>query len=395
MISKHFTVLILLMLLFASSLHAQLKVGQKAPEIFITEWIKNTPKSKDLSGKFVVIDFWATWCAPCLESMPHMNNIIDKNKSRTNLVFLALTDEKKPKVDWLLKRVPISAAVVSDNTRKTLDAFKIKNIPTCVVIDDNNEIKWIGHSAELTDEIIEKILSREDPNSIKDDKPATPEQVTKIADSVSKRYGTYFMDSEVKDYFNFGPLTVEKAVMNFYDGNRIMVIGSSLKEELAKYFQVSSNQIVLPAELAGKRISYLYKTKETRKDDNLRDLILQQLNLKFALADSLIEVMQLEVVNKKLLNKFAAEPVASASHTSASKTYAAVSNAKFADLKTEIEDAFNTIVVLKDQSKFSNKLSLTIRIDNLDNLKASLLASGIEVSTVKKSLPVYRFQIVR
>jgi len=323
-----------------------------------------------------------------------MNNIVEKYESRKDLVFLALTDEKKSKVDLLLKRVPFSAAVVSDDTRKTMDAFKITQIPTCVIIDDKNEIKWVGHSAKLTDEILEKILNRQDPATIKDEKPITPEQITKIADSISKRYGTYFMDDEVKEYFNFAPLTVEKAVMDFSNGNKIMVIGYSLKDQLARYFHISSNQIVLPAELANKRISYIYKTKETRKDDKLRDLILQQLNLKFTVADSLIEVMQLDVVDKKLFSKLAADPIASVSHASSSKSFAAVSNGKFGALKTEIEDAFNTIVVLKDEQDFAKKLSLTVKIDNIENLKASLMACGIEASTVKKSLPTYRFQTI-
>ncbi|RZK68953.1 MAG: redoxin domain-containing protein [Pedobacter sp.] len=154
MLSIRITAFLFGILSFVNLSNAQVKVGEKAPELVIKEWIKNVPKSKDLKGKFIVIDFWATWCAPCLETVPHFNKLIEQNKSRNDLVFLALTDEKRDKVDFLLKRVSFSAAVVSDPSRKIFDDYKIDRIPTCVIIDDKNQIKWVGHSGILNNEMI-------------------------------------------------------------------------------------------------------------------------------------------------------------------------------------------------------------------------------------------------
>lgn len=190
-------VLIFIILSCVSLLQAQIKSGEQAPELLIKDWIKNVPDDRNLEGKFIVIDFWATWCAPCLETVPHMNKLVEQNRSRKDLVFLALTDEKKDIVNPLLKRVSFSAAVVSDPTRKIFDDYKINQIPTCVIIDDKRLIKWVGHPSKLNNEIIQNILNRENPELLAIDKNPTPERSSRVADSLSKRYGTYFNDDEI------------------------------------------------------------------------------------------------------------------------------------------------------------------------------------------------------
>lgn len=396
MFRKKLCILVFGMLSSIVSVRAQLKPGDKAPTISITSWIKNVPENKDLQGKFIVLDFWATWCAPCLETVPHMNKLVEKNKARQNLVFLAITDENKEKVDQILQRVPytFSAAVVNDVTRRALDGFQIKEIPTCVIIDDNRRIQWIGHPSNLNNEIIEKILNRENPSSVDLNKKYSTVQLAKIADSVHRQYVTYFKDEQIKEYFNFGPLTVEKAILEFKTPNRVMVIGYNAAEELSKFLDVSRNQIILPAQLVNARISYIYKTRETRDDEKLRDLILQRLNLKFKKVDSLMEVMQLEVVDSKMLKEFTSESSFKTERTSSSESYIGISNGSFSKLRTAIENVFNMKIVLKDEKKFSKKMSMTVRKDNLDNLKASLRTYGIEVSFIKKPIKTYKFEFV-
>ena len=62
-------------LLFTSYLYAQEKliVGDKAPKINITDYVLNVPKDKNLENKYIILEFWATWCAPCLNAVPHIN----------------------------------------------------------------------------------------------------------------------------------------------------------------------------------------------------------------------------------------------------------------------------------------------------------------------------------
>lgn len=386
--------LVFCLLFIVQSSKAQIKVGEKAPELLIKEWIKNVPKSKDLKGKFIIIDFWATWCAPCLETVPHFNKLVEQNKSRNDLVFLALTDEKKDKVNFLLKKISFSAAVVSDPSRKIFDDYKIDKIPTCVIIDDKSQVKWVGHSGILNNEIIQNVLNREDPNVLAQDKNPTPQRISKVADSLAKRYNTYFKDDEIKEYFNFGPLTIDKAIVQVFTGEKRLTIGFKLKDEFSQLLKISANQIILPQKFINTRISYIYKTKERRIDSNLVNLLLSNLSLKYKKVDTLIEVMELSVVDKNLLKKFAAQDVASVSRLSTSESYIGVLQSRFSFIKSQIEEAFDTIVMLKNEKDFEDKLNLTIRRDNLENLKSSLKGYGIEVSFVKKPTKAYVFETI-
>ena len=66
--------------------------GQKPPELQVKEWL-NTEENytfKKLKGKIVLIDFWATWCRPCVQAMPHLQKVWEKYKDK-GLVVIAIS----------------------------------------------------------------------------------------------------------------------------------------------------------------------------------------------------------------------------------------------------------------------------------------------------------------
>ena len=66
---KNFSIALFLSIL-TTSLFAQkeLSVGETVPSIIIEKWIANAPQNKDFRNKAIVLEFWATWCAPCVGS---------------------------------------------------------------------------------------------------------------------------------------------------------------------------------------------------------------------------------------------------------------------------------------------------------------------------------------
>ena len=142
----------------------ELKVGDNAPTINITDYISNIPSDKNFKNKFILLEFWATWCGPCLEQVPHLNKLQEKYKLKKDFVFLSITDEKPEKVLKTLKKVPFNSIVISDQTRKTLKDFVEKkygfiSLPTTVLIDNKGIIKWIGSPFVLNDIIIDKFIN--------------------------------------------------------------------------------------------------------------------------------------------------------------------------------------------------------------------------------------------
>jgi thiol-disulfide isomerase/thioredoxin len=140
-----------------------IKINEKAPDIFVTDWIRNTPKYKVLKDKYIVLEFWATWCGPCIKAVPHLNDLQTKF-NREDLYFISMTDEKIDRVERLLKKVNFKSIVVSDQTKKTHIAYGngatgLEAYPLTVLIDKFNTIKWIGNPEQLNEKVLEDFLS--------------------------------------------------------------------------------------------------------------------------------------------------------------------------------------------------------------------------------------------
>src|ERR1700744_5719893 len=76
-------------------------LGDPAPPLRVKEWIKGTPVENFEKGRVYVVEFWATWCAPCRAAMPHLSSLASKYKHK--FTFLAIdinknahADERKP-----------------------------------------------------------------------------------------------------------------------------------------------------------------------------------------------------------------------------------------------------------------------------------------------------------
>ena len=94
-----------------------------------------TVEMKDLRGKVVLVDFWASWCEPCKDALPHYNKIYAKYKDK-GVIFLGINEDEEPKDrDAFLKKTPIQFPVFADKNRKMAEQFKVVALPTLFVFD--------------------------------------------------------------------------------------------------------------------------------------------------------------------------------------------------------------------------------------------------------------------
>lgn len=141
-------------------------IGNKIEGIEFTDYLKNTPNNKEFNDKFKVLEFWATWCKPCLEAVPHLNELKSEFNNETNLIFLSITYESPEQTKKVLEKINFETIVVSDQTKKIHNDLKIENkgmmiLPRTVLIDNSNKIIWYGTPTELNSEIIIKFLRKE------------------------------------------------------------------------------------------------------------------------------------------------------------------------------------------------------------------------------------------
>ena len=381
------------LLLFSKVSLAQIKLGDKAPNINITGWIQNQPKNTFLKDKFVVIDFWATWCAPCLASMSHMNTLVEENKVKNNLIFLAMSDEAKEKILPVLSRVSFKASVVTDTTHFTQDNFEVTSIPNCIIIDDKGFVRWTGNPIELTNDIIQDILAQK-KLEIANNEKNTSGDFAKQYDSLSHEYQRIFNNDSIEEYFSLGPFLVQgygsKYSRNFTNYLRKVEIGVRLKDVISEQASLSSSQISLPADIDSIYISYCYKSEKRKKNEDVLHSILTAASLASNKKDSIQKVFLIETKDSNLLNKsFVKNEKAALGHLSVSDNgkFIAMSNNSIYSIISALQDRFNCPIILKDSSLFDKPLDMMLQTDDFATLKESMKLYGLNIKETQQYLP--------
>jgi uncharacterized protein (TIGR03435 family) len=143
-------------------LGSALQIGEPAPPLRLAE-ILQAPESADttwekLHGKVVVLDFWATWCGPCVASLPHWNELALQFRDKP-VVFVAISDENKDVVTSFLKRRTISSWIGLEGiTQSTRDRYGIRGIPTTIIVNQQGITVARIHPVQLEAKHIQEVL---------------------------------------------------------------------------------------------------------------------------------------------------------------------------------------------------------------------------------------------
>jgi len=110
----------------------------------------------------VVVEFWATWCAPCRQSIPHIDALA-KRWADKGLTVLSLTREDRRTVEQFFRSQNFEAAYTIGCGSDSLWAYGVRGIPRAFVIDPKGMVAWAGHPMSGLDEVVAKMLASADP----------------------------------------------------------------------------------------------------------------------------------------------------------------------------------------------------------------------------------------
>ena len=117
--------------------------NESAPSLVLAD-IRGVEHSlEQYRGKVVIVNFWATWCPPCVEELPSLENAWQRYRQQ-GLVVLAVSGEESDVVTSFLERLPsdITFPVLIDGDMKSGNRWQIRGLPTTVVVDRSGDVHW-------------------------------------------------------------------------------------------------------------------------------------------------------------------------------------------------------------------------------------------------------------
>ncbi len=161
------TYIYLLFVLFITNYSAQPKseiIGKIPGKLDITLFeTGEEPDWTDYKGKVVLLDFWASWCTPCIQAIPHVNGLADKFRDE-DVVFISLTYEPKELVEKFLLKYPMKTIVALDSDFQTFRNLNGWAIPNIFMVDKEGKIAGRIHPDYLTESVINDLLSGKIPD---------------------------------------------------------------------------------------------------------------------------------------------------------------------------------------------------------------------------------------
>lgn len=154
--------------LLASHAQAQtprtyLNVGDPAPALRPAKWLKGTPTTAFAPGKVYVVEFWATWCNPCKENIPHLTELQKKYGEAVSVNGISIFESNDPTATGYMKKVETFVKEQGDRMdynvamdgpegrvgKTWMKADDENGLPTSFIVGKDGKIAWIGHPKDL------------------------------------------------------------------------------------------------------------------------------------------------------------------------------------------------------------------------------------------------------
>lgn len=135
-------------------------VGGPAPEFELTSLAGQTIKLSDFKGKFVVLNFWATWCVPCIQEMPEFQKVHRLSEENNIRIIAVNLSEPKKRVAKFALDHHLSFPILLDGFGNTSEKYKVKSLPVTYFISPDGIIVEEIFGGRLTQEMIETKINQ-------------------------------------------------------------------------------------------------------------------------------------------------------------------------------------------------------------------------------------------
>jgi thiol-disulfide isomerase/thioredoxin len=142
----------------ARAQHAALE-GKPMPALDLAEWVNGQVGAGDTKGKVVIVDFYATWCGPCMAAIPHNNELLEKYKDKGLVIVGVCTSNRgQEKMQQTVKDKGIAYPTARDPELKSQQAWEVHYYPTYAIVDRKGTVRVIGLQPNHVEEVVKKLL---------------------------------------------------------------------------------------------------------------------------------------------------------------------------------------------------------------------------------------------
>ncbi|MBM2833834.1 MAG: Thioredoxin protein [Candidatus Brocadiaceae bacterium] len=147
---------------FGNELSGMLRIGVEAPTFNVTDVDGKSIDMAKHKGNIIIIDFWATWCDPCIQEFPNVKKLYSKFKDKgVQFIGVSLDDDIED-LRGFVKQVEVEWPQIFDGKRwqgAIPSLYHIQAIPTMVLLDRESKVRYVGSDTEAVTRIVTTLLS--------------------------------------------------------------------------------------------------------------------------------------------------------------------------------------------------------------------------------------------
>ncbi|MCC6321248.1 MAG: redoxin family protein [Phycisphaerales bacterium] len=177
-------------------------VGDMAPKLEVEKFIKGEAVTGYEKGKVYVVEFWATWCGPCIKAFPHLSELQAKHKGKVTFVGVNIWEDSrgskyseetaKEVAEFVEKQGDkMSYTVAYDGAAKKMDKAFMRaagksGIPAAFIVNGEGKVAWIGHPARMDSVLDDVLAGKWDIKKAADESKAEKESADKARQAMEK-----------------------------------------------------------------------------------------------------------------------------------------------------------------------------------------------------------------
>ncbi len=125
--------------------------GARAPEIDLRDGGGARVRMGELRGKVVLVDFWASWCAPCREELPVLQRLYERYRGRGFVIVGVNVDRERRNMDGFVGRLRLTFPVVHDAAHRVADRYSPTTMPSSYLVDRVGVVRYVHRGFRASD----------------------------------------------------------------------------------------------------------------------------------------------------------------------------------------------------------------------------------------------------